>query len=166
MPPSSSRTGRSCGGTCPRSRSIRGGAFGTTSPQAARGSSTSPSSRIRASRTSRVPSTQGSAPRGGPLGAGAPPNRGPSPTSCAPPHIARPSPANGDGGVALAAPIAIPFSEPMDATVTTATISPPISLTGTWDGARTVLTLAHLQDFAPCTLHTVTTLGQDLDGGS
>ena len=121
---------------------------------------------LRECATYTVSITQGFDLQGEPLVAGATPNPWSFTTSCVPPHIVRTSPANGDGGVALAAPIAITFSEPMDATVTTATISPPISLTGTWDGARTVLTLAHLQDFAPCTVHTVTTLGQDLDGGS
>ncbi len=88
---------------------------------------------------------------------------------CIPPEIVLTSPANGDTGVALDAPIVVTFSEAMNiGTVQWSVLpQPPVTYTPSWNSpTNTVLTLTHPGvPFQQLTLYTARiTAGKDVDG--
>lgn len=85
-------------------------------------------------------------------------------TECINPTIVSTSPVQGDMDVPLAAPIVVTFSEAMNISGVGWTINPTVSVTSTWSGGNTVLTLTHTADFTQCMMHTVTISGKDLAG--
>ncbi len=64
-------------------------------------------------------------------------------------------PEDGAVNVSLGSPIVVAFSEPMNTSMVSWTITPAILLVPTWDLTDTILTLAHPAAFAACTLYTV-----------
>lgn len=87
-------------------------------------------------------------------------------TTCIPPQIVLTNPVNGATGVALAAPIIVTFSEAIVPASVMWTINPVgVTLTPSWSGGNTTLTLTHTTAFAPSTTYTVhITQARDVDG--
>lgn len=89
-----------------------------------------------------------------------------------PPHIVSTSPANGDTGVALGAPVSIQFSEPIRASLFSYSLEPVVGgLAAVWSADSTTVTIGH-DDFAPLATYLVSiaaapdTMGLPLSGPS
>ena len=80
------------------------------------------------------------------------------------PTITNTNPIQGQEDIALNASIVITFSEAMNRSSVTRTISPTIALSDTWSAGDTVLTLSHTEEFMQCRMHTVNITGKDLAG--
>ncbi len=83
---------------------------------------------------------------------------------CIPPQILSTNPGDGATGVPLAAPIIVTFSEPMNPASVSWVINPTISLTPSWSGGNTVLTLSHSVPFLANTQYCITISGSDVSG--
>src|SRR5437867_2795086 len=86
-------------------------------------------------------------------------------TICINPYIATVDPPDGAFDVALDKVIAVTFSEPMNGTTVSWTITGGVPLTGSWNANRDVLSLGHAASFQPCTLYTVEISGGKDDQG-
>jgi hypothetical protein len=105
-------------------------------------------------------------------GAGRPlvPGLAPNPWSfdpiCEAPYVTTTDPANGTTQAPLGAPVAVRFSEPMDASSVIVMIAPGVALEPAWSDGNTTLTLTHAVNFTACTLYTVFVDGLGEDGNS
>ena len=70
-------------------------------------------------------------------------------------YIVSTSPADGDRGVALNAPIIVRFSEPVNPANITLSINPILTLTPRWDTSYTLATYDHANAFLSCTQYQV-----------
>ena len=95
---------------------------------------------------------------------GSPPNPWQFRAQCVAPQIVTTDPADGATGVPVATPIVVTFSEAMLPGSVTWNILPSITLTPSWSGGNTVLTLSHTAAFQTLTLYRVTVSGTDVDG--
>src|SRR2546426_10967778 len=80
------------------------------------------------------------------------------------PYIVTESPTG--AGVPQDSVIFMRFSETMDTTTTSATISPTLSVTPNWSEGNSALTLTHSALMRECTAYTVTVTGKDVDGNN
>jgi methionine-rich copper-binding protein CopC len=85
-------------------------------------------------------------------------------TECTIPYIVDTNPFNMETNVAVTDPIFVNFSEPMDTPTVTWTITPFLTLTGSWFNGNMLLRLDHAA-LATCTVYTVEIpTGKDPDG--
>ena len=86
-------------------------------------------------------------------------------TICVNPYVVTTDPVDGAVNVPVTKALVVTFSEPMNTGTVAWTISGGITLAGTWNGNRDVLTLSHGTSFATCTVYTAEiTAGNDDQG--
>jgi len=101
---------------------------------------------------------------GNPLVPGPVPNPWSFASECINPTITAASPMQGMMDVPLNEDIVITFSEAMNTTSVGWLISPNVTVTPSWSGGDTVLTLSHTAEFTQCMMHMVDITGKDLAG--
>ncbi len=109
--------------------------------------------------------TTGSDTSGNPLISGPVPNPWFFWTASVNPKITLTNPADGDTGVPLNATVVVTFSEAMNTATVTATFTPSVTTTQSWNSpTNTVLTLSHAAPFQACTRYNVRIAGNDMQG--